>query len=75
MQFLSLIQWSDVELVLNKMPTELTILGVSLVLALVATFAVIKLQKPMKKLVRGSAWVAFGLVVIMVLNMIVSGPM
>ena len=75
MQFLSLIQWSDVELVLNKIPTELTILGVSLVLALVATFAVIKLQKPMKKLVRGSAWVAFGLVVILVLNMIVSGPL
>ena len=49
MQFLSMIQWSDVELVLNKMPTELTILGVSLVLAIVATFAVIKLQKPMKK--------------------------
>ena len=75
MQFLSLIQWSDVELVLNKIPTELTILGVSLVLAIVATFAVIKLQKPMKKLVRGSAWVAFGLVVILVLNMIVSGPL
>ena len=75
MQFLSMIQWSDVELVLNKMPTELTILGVAFVLAVVATFAVIKLQKPMKKLVRGSAWVAFGLVVILVLNMIVSGPM
>ena len=75
MQFLSMIQWSDIELVLKQMPTELTILGVSLVLAIVATFAVIKLQKPMKKLVRGSAWVAFGLVVILVLNMIVSGPM
>ena len=75
MQFLSMITMDDVMLVINKMPTELTILGVSLVLAIVATFAVIKLQKPLKKLVRGSAWVAFGLVVILVLNMIVSGPM
>ena len=75
MQFLSMIQWSDVELVLNKMPNELTALAVALVVALVATFAVVKLQKPLRKLVRGSAWVAFGLAVILILNMIVSGPM
>ena len=75
MQFLSMITMDDVMLVVNKMPTELTILGVALVLAIVATFAVIKLQKPLKKLIRGSAWVAFGLVVILILNMIVSGPM
>ena len=75
MHFLSMIQWSDVERVLNQVSTELTIFGVAFVLAIVATFAVIKLQKPMRKLVRGSAWVAFGLVVILVLNMVVSGPM
>ena len=75
MQFLSMITMDDVMLVVNKMPTELTILAVALVLAIVATFAVIMLQKPLKKLIRGSAWVAFGLVVILVLNMIVSGPM
>ena len=75
MQFLSLMQWSDVERVLNQVSTELTILGVAFALAIVATFAVIKLQKPLNELVRGSAWVAFGLVVILVLNMVVSGPM
>ncbi len=69
-----MIQWSDVELYLNKVTSELTILGIALALAIVATFAVIKLQKPLKKLIRGSAWIAFALVLILMLNIVISGP-
>ncbi len=75
MQFLSMITMDDVMLVVNKIDTELMYLGIALVVALVATFAVITLQKPLKKLIRGTAWIAFGLALILVINMIISGPM
>ncbi len=75
MQFLSLITMDDVMLVVNKVDNELMMLGIALALALVATFAVIKLQKPLKKLIRGTAWVAFAIAVVIILNLVISGPM
>ena len=65
----------DIIPVLRSMQNELIILGVALVLAVVATFAVIKLPKATKKFARGTSWIAFPLVLILVVNMIVAGPM
>ncbi len=75
MQFLSMATMDDVMLVVNLIDQELIILAAALVVAVVATIAVLKLQKPLKKLVRGTAWVAFLVVLVLVLNMIVSGPL
>ncbi len=69
---------NDVISVMQTLSKELTILGVALVLALVATVAVgfVKaLNKPMKKLIRGNAWLAFLLVAVLVVNLIITGPM
>ena len=68
----------DIERVLASMYSELNILVAALIVALVITVGLIfvkALNKPLKSLIRGSSWIAFGLVVIMVLNMILSGPM
>ena len=68
----------DVKRVLQAMQSELTILAVAAVIAIVVTIGLIfvkAMNKPLKSLVRGSTWVAFALVVIMVVNMILAGPM
>ena len=68
----------DIERVLASMYTEVNILVAALIAALVITVGLIfvkTLNKPLKSLVRGSSWIAFALVLIMVLNMIISGPM
>ena len=61
----------DIERVLASMQNELIILIAALVVALVVTVGLIfikALNKPLKSLVRGSTWIAFGLVVIMVIT-------
>ena len=65
----------DIIPVLRSMQTELIILGVALVLAIVASLVVGKKEKPARKFARGTTWIAFALVLIMVVNMILSGPM
>ena len=68
----------DISRVLASMDTELYILAAAMIVALVVTVGLIfvkAMKKPLKSLIRGSSWVAFGLVAIMVLNMILSGPM
>ena len=68
----------DIERVLASMYTELNYLVAALIVALVLTVGLIfvkALNKPLKSLVRGTTWIAFALVVIMVINMILSGPM
>lgn len=65
----------DVLNVLDLLKTELIILGVALVLAIVATIAVIKLPKPRKKLIRGNAWLAMILVLVIVVNTMLAGPL
>ena len=66
----------DIERVLNSMSTELTYLAVAVVIALVAIvgISIAKVGNPLKKLVRGSSWIALLVVVVLVVNMIVSGP-
>lgn len=53
---------------------HLIALAVCLVLAIVVTVAAVKLSKRKKKLVRGNAWLAFVLAVVIILNLILTGP-
>lgn len=53
---------------------HLIALAVCLVLAIVVTVAAVKLSKGKKKLVRGNAWLAFVLAVVIILNLILTGP-
>ena len=65
----------DIIPVLRSMQNELIILGVALVLAVVATLVFAKKPKATKKFARGTTWIAFLMVLILVVNMILSGPM
>ena len=72
------INMDDVVNVLNSMKNELIILGVVLAVAVIITVAlafVKNLKKPVKKLIRGNAWLAFVLAVVIVVNLILTGPM
>ncbi len=66
---------ADVISVISSIQNYLVALCVVLVLAIVVTVAVLKLQKPLKKLIRKEAWLCFALVVVVIVNMIVMGPM
>ena len=65
----------DVINVLNTLKPQLIVLGVALLAAIIVTVAVRKLNKPLKKLIRKETWIAFVLVVVIVANVIVFGPM
>lgn len=65
----------DIIPVLRSMQNELIILGIALVLAVVATLVFAKKPKATKKFARGTTWIAFLMVLILVVNMILSGPM
>lgn len=65
---------NDLITTLGLMRNHLIVLGIVLVLAIVVTVAVKKLGKAQKKLIRGSAWLAFLLAVVLVVNAILTGP-
>ena len=65
----------DVKNAIGLMQGHLIAIAVVLVLAIVATIAAIKLQKPLKGLVRGSAWMAFVVALVIIVNLILTGPM
>ena len=65
----------DVISVLNTIRPYLIALCVALVLAIVVTVACMKLNRPLKKLVRKESWIAFLLVAVVIINMICFGPM
>lgn len=65
----------DVINVINSIMTYLIAAGVCLGLAVVVTVAVMKLKKPLKKLVRKEAWIAFLLAFVTIINLICFGPM
>ncbi len=69
------INMDDVINVLNSCKPYLIALGVALVLAIIVTVACRKLNKPVKKLVRKEAWIAFLLAAVIVINMICFIPM
>ena len=67
----------DVMNVLGMVSNELIMLGAALALAIVVTVGLIfvkGMNKPLKGLIRGNAWLVFILVLVIVLNMILSGP-
>ena len=69
------INMDDVINVLNSCKPYLIALGVVLALAIFVTVACMKLKKPVKKLVRKEAWIAFLLAVVVIVNLICFIPM
>lgn len=53
------INMNDVITVLQSCQSQLIGLAVCLVLAIIASVACMKMKKPLKKLVRKEAWIAF----------------
>ena len=69
------INMDDVLNVLNSCRPYLIALGIALAIAVVVTVACMKLKKPVKKLVRKEAWIAFFLAAVVIINMICFIPM
>jgi beta-glucosidase len=65
---------ADVIAVIQTMIPQLIVLGVALVLAIIVTICAMKAKKPLKGFVRKQAWLVFALVVIVVVNSILLGP-
>ena len=65
----------DVVNVLNTCRPYLIGLAVVLVIAVIVLIAAVKLDKPLRKLVRSEAWIAMILAVVVVVNLICWGPM
>lgn len=68
------INMNDVYTTLGLLQNHLIALGVCFVLAIVVTIAAIKIKKPLKGLVRGSAWLAFVMALVIIVDMILTGP-
>ena len=69
------INMQDVITTLGLIKNYLIALGVILVVAIVVTIAAIKIKKPLKGLVRGSAWMAFLLALVIIVDLILTGPL
>lgn len=69
------INWSDVVSILNQIQTHLIVIGAAIVLAIIAAIACMKLGAKKKYLIRTQAAVAALLVVMIVVNVICTGPM
>ncbi len=69
------INWDDVIKVLTSMRPHLIAIGVILALAIIISIAVIKMQKPKKKLTRSITWTAALVAIVTTINMICTGPM
>ena len=69
------INWADVESVLSTMVPHLVAICIALVAAIVVTVVAMKAPKGAKGLIRGSAWVAALLAILIAVNLICTGPM
>jgi beta-glucosidase len=65
---------ADVIAVLQTMIPQLIVIGVALVAAIIVTICAMKAKKPLKGFIRKEAWLAFALVVVIVVNTILLGP-
>ncbi|MDD7636665.1 MAG: glycoside hydrolase family 3 C-terminal domain-containing protein, partial [Clostridiales bacterium] len=65
----------DVMNVLNSCKPYLIALGIVLALAVIVTVACMKVKKPLKKMIRKQAWIAFFMAVVVILNLICFIPM
>ena len=66
---------NDVITTLGLLQNYLIGIGVALGLAILITIVAIWIKKPLKGLVRGSAWVCFVLATVLLINAILAGPM
>ncbi len=66
---------NDVITVLQSCKPQIIALVVCLLLAIVVTVACLKVKKPLRKLVRKEAWIAFLVAVVVIVNIIICGPM
>ena len=69
------INMNDVITVLQSCRPQIIALVVCLLLAIVATVACVKMKKPLRKLIRKEAWIAFLVAVVVIVNVIICGPM
>ena len=69
------INMSDVMNVLTSIKGYLIAIGIIIAVAVLIMIAVMKLNKPLKKLVRGTALVAMLTGIVICVNMICTGPM
>ena len=69
------INMDDVINVLNSCKPYMIALGIALALAIIVTVACMKLKKPVKKLVRKEAWIAFLMAAVVIINLICFIPM
>ena len=69
------INWSDVINILNQIKIHLIVLGVIAVVAIVAAIAVKSMAKPTKYLIRTQAGIAVILALLIVVNLILTGPL
>lgn len=69
------INMNDVITVLQSCKPQIIALVVCLLLAIIATVACLKMKKPLRKLIRKEAWIAFLAAVVIIANVIVCGPM
>ena len=69
------INMNDVITTIGLLKNYLIGIGVVLALAIVLTIVAVKIKKPLKGLVRKSAWIACLLVVALIVNAILAGPM
>ncbi len=69
------INMDDVMNVINSIIPQLVVIGAAIVIGIIVIVAVMKLQKPEKRLIRGEAGVAMVLVIVVVANVICYGPM
>ncbi|WP_026652040.1 glycoside hydrolase family 3 N-terminal domain-containing protein [Butyrivibrio proteoclasticus] len=69
------INLDDVANVINSIKSYLIAIGVIVAVAIVLMIAVLKVNKPLKKLIRGTALVAMLTGIVICVNMICTGPM
>lgn len=66
---------NDVITVLQSCKPQIIALVVCLLLAIIASVACLKMKKPLRKLIRKEAWIAFLAAVVVIVNVIICGPM
>ena len=69
------INFNDVITTLGMLKGYLIGIGAALVIAIIISIIAVKIKKPLKGLVRGSAWVCFFLVTVLLVNAVFVGPM
>lgn len=68
------INMNDVMNVVSNIIPHLVVIGIALVAAIVVTVAAMKAPKNTRGLIRGNAWIAAVLAILVTINVICTGP-